>query len=108
MEVHAACWHSPSMATDDTHPKAIGRRLTATRLALDHTNAAEFAELVGLTPQALNNYETGIRRPNVDQAVKIVQATGVTLDWIYLGDRSGLPHRIASRLAPEQEDRRAS
>ncbi len=58
----------------------------------------EFATLVGISQPALNNYLKGLRRPDIDVAIAIQTRTGVTLDWLYLGDRSGLPVRLASEL----------
>lgn len=87
------------MREGDSSLEAVGQRLTATRLALGYTNASAFARLVGISVQALGNYERGERRPSVDQAILVVRATGVTLDWLYLGDRSCSPNRIALRLA---------
>lgn len=77
---------------------AIGERITMIREALGMI-PADFARLVDLTTQSLSNYETGYRRPNLDQAFKIARKTGATLDYIYFGDESGLPQRIAVKLA---------
>lgn len=94
--------HYPAMASPFTATdlRAIGERIIQTREALD-MSAADFARFVGFSTQALSNYETGYRRPQLDQAVQIVRRTGVTLDWIYFGLRSGLPMRIAAKLPPE-------
>lgn len=61
-------------------------------------NQSAFAELVGITQPAMSNYMKGLRRPQLDEAIKIAARTGVTLDWIYLGDRSGLPARLLESL----------
>lgn len=58
----------------------------------------EFANLIGISQPALNNYLKALRRPDVDVAIAIQMKTGVTLDWIYLGDRSGLPARLLGVL----------
>jgi len=75
----------------------IARRIIALRTALGHNQKA-FAALVEISQPAMNNYEKGVRRPELDVAVKILQRTGATLDWIYLGDRSGLPGRLLQQL----------
>ena len=75
----------------------IARRITALRTALGHNQSA-FAALVGVSQPAMNNYESGLRRPDLDVAVKIHQRTGVTLDWLYLGNRSGLPAHLLALL----------
>lgn len=83
----------------------IGRRLVALREALD-MNQTAFGQLTGISQPALANYEKGYRRPEIDKAIQIVNRTGVTLDWIYLGDRSGLPHRLLVLVAEFDADAR--
>lgn len=75
----------------------IARRIVALRDALGHNQSA-FAALVGVSQPAMNNYEKGLRRPDLDVAVRIHQRTGATLDWLYLGNRSGLPGHLLERL----------
>ena len=75
----------------------IARRLEAL-VAYTGRNQSAFAELVGVTQPAMSNYLKGLRRPQLDEAIKIAGKTGVTLDWIYLGDRSGLPARLLESL----------
>ncbi len=75
----------------------IAMRLAALTEALGH-NQTGFAQLVGITQPALNNYLRGIRRPDIDVAIRIQMRTGATLDWLYLGDRSGLPSRLLQLL----------
>ncbi|MDR7035238.1 helix-turn-helix transcriptional regulator [Mesorhizobium sp. BE184] len=70
--------------------------------ALDR-NQASFASLIELSQPALNNYLKGIRRPELDVAIRIASKTGVTLDWLYLGDRAGLPARMLD-LLPDLSD----
>lgn len=77
--------------------KDIARRLITLREALGHNQSA-FAALVEVSQPAMNNYEKGIRRPDLDVAINIQLRTGVTLDWIYLGKRDGLPGRLLERL----------
>lgn len=75
----------------------IARRLNALMQALAY-NQVGFATLVGISQPALNNYLKGIRRPDIDVAISIQSKTGATLDWLYLGDRSGLPARLLEKL----------
>ena len=56
------------------------------------------ADRKGISQPALNNYLKGLRRPEIDVAINIHAKTGATLDWIYLGDRSGLPSRLLESL----------
>lgn len=75
----------------------IAKRIVALREALGHNQSA-FAALVGISQPAMNNYERGLRRPDLDVAVRIHQRTGVTLDWLYMGNRSGLPAHLLALL----------
>lgn len=77
-------------------------RLRALMLALGKNQAA-FAALIGVSQPALNNYLKALRRPEIDVAVNIQAKTGVTLDWLYLGDRSGLPSKMLEKL-PDLSD----
>lgn len=75
----------------------IAKRLLALSNALGYNQSA-FAALVGVTQPAMNNYLRGLRRPDLDVGIQIQLRTGVTLDWLYLGDRSGLPPRLLESL----------
>lgn len=76
----------------------IGKRLAALMEALDFDNQAEFARHIGISQPGLNNYLKGFRRPELNVAMQIQAKTGATLDWIYLGERSGLPSRLLALL----------
>jgi transcriptional regulator with XRE-family HTH domain len=79
-------------------------RLRRTREAFG-LNQASWCRLVGIEVQAWNNYESGLRRISVDQAIKVCQATGVTTDWIYRGLMSaGLPMNIQVALQSGQHN----
>jgi len=80
----------------------IAMRLRALMKALGH-NQASFASLIGISQPGFNNYLKGIRRPEIDFAINIQTKTGVTLDWLYLGDRSGLPSKLLEIL-PDLSD----
>lgn len=82
----------------------IARRLVTLRETLGH-NQSSFANLIEVTQPAINNYEAGFRRPSIEVAVKIRIKTGVTLDWLYLGEREGLSGRLLS-LLPDLSQRR--
>jgi DNA-binding XRE family transcriptional regulator len=84
----------------------IARRLVVLRDALGH-NQSSFAKLVEITQPAMNNYESGLRRPSLEVAIKIRVKTGVTLDWVYLGQREGLPARLLSLLPDLSPQRKA-
>ena len=85
-----------------TDYSAIARRLRLTRMAAgydDYGGQARFARRLNLGTGRWNNYETGGDKPiPFKVALLVVQVTGATLDWIYLGDRSGLPQRLVTAI----------
>jgi transcriptional regulator with XRE-family HTH domain len=68
---------------------SIARRLVAARRA-KNLRAADLARMTGVAPNALSNWEQGIRRPSLDQVARLLPALDVTLDFIYFGDDRGL------------------
>ena len=76
----------------------IATRLRHTREALG-VNQREFAMRAHLSQNRYNQYESGSRPLTIDAAHKICDEYGVTLDWLYRGDRSRLPHHLAIVIA---------
>ncbi|WP_247460183.1 helix-turn-helix transcriptional regulator [Bradyrhizobium sp. 153] len=86
--------------------KAIAERLILIRESVHGgMTQAAFGRLVGIEPQAVNNYEKLLRRISVDQAVKICAATGASLDYIYRGITAGLPAELATNIQKKQRER---
>ncbi|RCL01031.1 MAG: putative transcriptional regulator [Candidatus Tokpelaia sp. JSC189] len=83
-------------------PESMKARISAIRTvfspALGVFTQAEFARSIGISPTTWGNYEKNGMRPQIDEALKLVERFGLTLDWIYLGDRRYLPLEIAERL----------
>ena len=52
-----------------------------------------------LKPNRYCQYETGARLLTIETALGICEQYGVTLDCLYRGDRSTLPHRLAIDIA---------
>lgn len=75
------------------HAVDVARRLKSVRTALGVTQA-DFSEAAGIGRTAYNQYETGTRLLTLAAAMRICERYGVTLDWLYRGDPSGLPHRL--------------
>src|SRR5689334_17068192 len=84
-------------ATGDRSLREIGERLRLTREALG-LNQTVFARKAKVALSAYNQYEKGKMRPAIDQAIKIRDAHRLTLDWIYLGDNSGLAAALADAI----------
>jgi transcriptional regulator with XRE-family HTH domain len=77
----------------------IGERLKATRKALGF-NATVFSRSAGIAQNAYSQYESGVRRLTLVQALKLCNKHGLTLDWLYRGDLSGLPQQLVLKLSP--------
>ncbi len=45
-----------------------------------------------------NNYECAYSRPSTDNAARICETFGVTLDWLYTGNTAGLSTDAFTRL----------
>jgi transcriptional regulator with XRE-family HTH domain len=75
----------------------IGERLYLAREAMG-MKQGKFAAGAGLTANAYNQIERGIQRPGLDTGIRLAQAYNLTLDWIYLGDPSGLRYDLYNRI----------
>lgn len=95
------------VGNEQTGTREVAARLKQTREALKLTQA-RLCRIADISTSAWNNYETADARIGVDQAIKLCQATGVTLDWIYRGIRSGLPSAILEGLTQLEREKRMS
>lgn len=68
----------------------IGRRLARVRTAFSDLSQLAWAEKHGFSHTQYNNWEKGVRRIPVDDAERLCDAYGLTLDFIYRGRRDGL------------------
>lgn len=75
----------------------VARRLMLTRQAFG-LNQAEFAEAAGLSQPQYSQFETGKRLLSLKAALNLNAKYNITLDWLFLGDPSGLPYRLADTL----------
>lgn len=79
--------------------EAIGLRLRIARIALrSDLSQAQFADWLGIATTTWNGFEKGARRIPVEDAAKLAQKTGVTLDWIYRGMDAYLPSTIRAAI----------
>lgn len=85
-------------------PEGFSTRLRALRLAfgpeLGRSSQSAFSDYCGIGPTTWNNYERLGVRPDLDAARKLVAKFGVTLDWVYEGDTSGLTLALVEKLRP--------
>jgi transcriptional regulator with XRE-family HTH domain len=87
---------------------AIAARLKATREALGYSSQKEFADRAGVTTTAYNNWERGKKRPDIESAIRLCTEYALTLDWIYRGDATGLPHGVAVKVLDPRRQRGGS
>lgn len=77
--------------------EAAGARLRAARQALGLTQR-EIAEVAGATPHGISQWEAGIKRINPFGMARLKARWGISLDFVYAGDISALPHGLASAV----------
>lgn len=75
-----------------------GLRLRAARLALGIQSEKQMAETLGVSTNAYNNYECGVRLVDVAMAVRLLELTGIGPDWIYGGAIARVPFDRAQSL----------
>lgn len=100
----------PSKSPSDID--AISYRLGVTRRALQ-LKKSEFADRAKIGRKAYQNWDPKegkkpVGRPNIDEATKLCNAYGLTLDWIYRGDPSRLPHELVEAIASIERAERAA
>ena len=77
-------------------PVAAGRRLRAAREALGVTQL-EMAKVAGYQgANSIAQWESGAKSINPFRLAKIKARWGISLDFVYIGDMSGLPHKLAA------------
>lgn len=77
---------------------AIAGRLRLSRVA-QGLSSTELCERADIKRSAYSQWEHARQAPRLDQAKKLRKALGYTLDWIYEGDRFGLPMKLAQDIA---------
>lgn len=85
-----------SIDPEDTGDLAIdvGRRLARVRRAMG-VDQKEFGRRAGLSPVRYSQYERGARRLTIEAALTLCHVYALTLDYLYRGDPSGLPYKMA-------------
>src|SRR5512139_1042786 len=83
--------------------EAIGERLALVRLALGFRTQAAIVRALNdidptITPQHWNMWESGRQRIGVDSALLLVRKFNISLDWIYRGEKDGLPVKLARAI----------
>jgi len=76
---------------------SVGQRIMVTRLAIGITQRA-FAMPLGVTREAQTQYESGARYPKWEHAIAMCDAWGLTMDWLFRGDISGLSPMLVEKI----------
>lgn len=77
--------------------EAVSARLQRVR-ELSDLNKKEFSARLDMSPQAWGEYENGKRDLPLTVAKKLRKVYSIPLEFIYFGNKSDLPHRIATEL----------
>jgi DNA-binding XRE family transcriptional regulator len=77
--------------------RQVGARLRLTRMALG-IRQVDIARKFDCSTASWNHYETGKRPLDIDLAVQLCDEYGLTLDWLYRGDNSGLKKGLVDRI----------
>lgn len=85
---------------DDTgdHARDVARRLRLVRIALGIQDQRDFGEAANLEQSLYNRFETGKRLLTLQAAMKLCERYGITLDYLYRGDASGLPYKLHNTI----------
>lgn len=87
--------------TED-HAVDVARRLLRARRALGIEDQNEFGEAAGLSQSLYNKFELGRRLLTLQAAMKLCHRYGLTLDYLYRGDPSGLPYKLHNDIRSQQ------
>lgn len=85
---------------------ATAERLRRARMAIN-PNQTEFARGAGLQQNRYNQYETGARPLTLDAAVRLCNAYGLTLDYLFRGDTTFVPHGLIESLRRQGPDKKS-
>lgn len=84
----------------------VAQRLRLVRIAYGRIHGfgremsqSAISRLAGLKVSAWNNVETGANKLGIDSAIKVARLTGVSLDYLFLGNAAGLPRAMAVEIA---------
>lgn len=75
----------------------VGRRLATARISLG-LDQQQFGLRAGLSQPQYHQFEKGKRLLTLRAAMKLREEYSLTLDWLYVGDPSGLPYRLWSAI----------
>jgi transcriptional regulator with XRE-family HTH domain len=82
------------------HRVQVGLRLRDALKAANMQNV-EAARVMGVSKQSISEWIAGRGYPPQYGCYLLHKMTGITYDWLFLGDWSALPARLADKLKPE-------
>jgi transcriptional regulator with XRE-family HTH domain len=82
------------------HQRAAGQRLRRL-IQLLELDFVEAAKIMGVTKHVLNHWMKGNHPIQPYPLYKLCRSRGVNFDYVFLGDWSGLPYRLARELEAE-------
>jgi len=86
-----------------TSREDIGARLRVSRKAVG-VSPTELCRELGIRRSTYSMNEVGSNLPNVYDMIRLCARYGLTLDWIYLGDMSGVKSDLASKIMQTLKD----
>lgn len=81
---------------------ACGQRLTETRQALGFKTKREFANELDFLEDRYGSWENGKNMVQPECVLQLKERWGVTFDWIYFGDPTGLPVRVYNKIQAQK------
>jgi hypothetical protein len=81
-----------------TAAKAVGKRLVAFH-AVTGISQADVCRAIGIKENRYSQYLSGERKLPSEIAVQLKITYGLTTDWIFAGDVTGLPAKLHAKLA---------
>lgn len=81
----------------------VARRLRVLRQVVAGENQTAFAARLGMEMKRWNNFERGFSLSKEIAFLIAQKIPGVTLDWLWLGNESGLPLKLQRELAEAEK-----
>lgn len=60
--------------------------------------SVDVCNATGITAPQYANYESGVSRPNIEDAIRYSDAFDIPLDWIFKGNIASLGFDLAQRI----------
>lgn len=65
--------------------------------------AVDLAAHTGIAPNTIAMWESGERRPNIENAAMLKAVLHVSIDWLFYGDDTGLNWQVRESIMAEME-----